>query len=113
MHLQGWVFIGIPIILLIILPKNLTHNEFTIKDILNFAKEITTYNSSLYITSLDVESLFTNVPLNETTNNCVSVLHKKNLYNGKLSKRDLFKLLETATSEFSFTFDYLLYKQIE
>ena len=43
--------------------------------------------------SLDVESLFTNIPLNEIINDCVSDLHNKNLYNGKLSKRDL---LETA-----------------
>ena len=63
--------------------------------------------------SLDVESLFTNIPLKETINNCVSDLHNKNLYNGKLNKSDLFKLLETATSESSFIFDFLLYKQIE
>ena len=91
----------------------LTHNEFTIKDSFSFAKEITTYDSSLYMASLDVESLLTNIPLNETINNCVSDLHNKNLYNGKLSKRDLFKLLETATSESSFIFDYLLYKQVD
>ena len=63
--------------------------------------------------SLDVESLFTNIPLKETINNCVSDLHNKNLYNGKLNKSDLFKLLETATSESSFIFDFLLYKQID
>ena len=63
--------------------------------------------------SLDVESLFTDIPLSETINNCVSDLHNKNLYNGKLSKRDLFKLLETATSESSFIFDYLFYKQVD
>ena len=44
--------------------------------------------------SLDVESLFTNILLNETINNCVSGLHNKHLYNGKLSKRNFFKLLE-------------------
>ena len=62
----------------------LTHNEFTIKDFFNFAKEIT-YDSSLYIAGLDVESLFTNIPLNETINNCVSDLHNKNLYNALTS----------------------------
>ena len=90
-----------------------THNDFTIKDFFNFAKETTTYDSSLYMTSLDVESLFTNVPLNKTINNCVRDLHKKSLYNTKLIKRDLFKLLDTATRESSFLFDYLLYKQID
>ena len=95
--------------LLIPLLEPLTHNEFTIKDSFSFAKEIRTYDCSLYMTSLDVESLFTNIPLNETINNCVSDLHSKNLYHGKLSKRDLFKLLETTTSKSSFFFNYLLY----
>ena len=63
--------------------------------------------------SLDVESLFTNIPLKETMNNCISDLHNKNLYNGKLNKKELFQLLETATSESSFIFDFLLYKQID
>ena len=47
--------------------------------------------------TLDVEFLFTNIQLNETINNCIIDLHSKNLYNGKFSKRDLFKLLKTAT----------------
>ena len=63
--------------------------------------------------SLDVESLLTSIPLKETMNNCVSDLHNKNLYNGKFGKSDLFKLLETVTSESSFVFDFLLYKQID
>ena len=91
----------------------LTHSKFTIKDSFSFAKELTTYDSSLFMASLDVESLFTNTPLNETINNCVSDLQNKNLYNVKFSKRDLFKLLETATSESSFIYDYLLYKQVD
>ena len=65
------------------------------------------------MTSLDVESLFTNIPLSETINNCVSDLHNKNRYNGTISKRDFFKLLETATSESSFILDYLLDKKID
>ena len=60
--------------------------------------------------SFHVESLFTNIPLKETINNCVSDLRNKNLYNKKLKKSDLFKLLETATSDSSFVFDFLLYK---
>ena len=91
----------------------LTHNEFTVKDSFSFAKEITKYDSSLFMASLDVELLFTNIPLKEAINNCVSDLHNKNLYNGKLNKSDLFKLLETATSESSFIFDFLLCKQID
>ena len=51
-----------------------------------------------------------NIPLHKTINNCVSDLHNKSFYNRKLSKRDLFKLLETATGESSFILDYLLSK---
>ena len=90
--------------------ETLTHNEFTVKDSFSFAKEITKYDSALFMASLDDESLFTNIPLKETINNCVNDLHNKNLYNGKLNKSDLFKLMETATSESSFIFDFLLYK---
>ena len=90
---------------LIPIQEPLTHNEFTVKDSFSFAKDIITYDSSLYMASLDVESLFTNIPLNETINNCVSDLHNINLYNVKLSKKDLFKLLDTATNKSSFIFD--------
>ena len=93
--------------------ESLTHNEFTVKDSFSFAKEIANCDSSLFMAIVDVKSLFTNIPLKETLNNCVSDLHNKNLYNGKLNKSDLFKLLETVTGESSFIFDFLLYKQID
>ena len=63
--------------------------------------------------SLDVESFFTNIELNETINNCISDLHNKNIYNLKFSERDLFKLPKTATKKSSFIFDYLLYEQVD
>ena len=85
----------------------LTQNEFMVKDSFSFAKEIRNYDSSLFMASLDVGSLFTNIPLKETINRYFWDLH-----NGKLSKSDLFKLLETATSESCFIFDFLLYKQM-
>ena len=91
----------------------LTHNEFTVKGSFSFAKENTKYDSSLFMASSDVESLFTNIPLKETINNCISDIHNKNLCNGKLNKSDLFKVLETATSESSFVLDFLLHKQID
>ena len=92
--------------------EHLSHSEFTVKDSFKFPKEITKYDSSLFMTSLDVEVIFTNIPLKETKNSFVSDLYNKNLYNEKLNKSDLFKLLETATSESSFVFDFLLHKQI-
>ena len=63
-----------------------THNEFTVKDSFSFAKDIITYDSSLYMASLDVESLFTNIPLNETINNCVSICTIKMFIMGNSAK---------------------------
>ena len=98
---------------LILILEPLNRNEFIWKDSFSFAKEITTYDRS-YDSSYgwswcSVLILLTDIPLNETINNCLNDLHNKKLYNGKLSKRDLFKLLETATSESSFIFDYLCF----
>ena len=63
--------------------------------------------------SLEVKSLFTNNPLKETINNCLSDLHDSNLYKRELNKPDLFKLLKTTTSESSFIFEFILYKQVD
>ena len=46
----------------------LTSNEFTVKNYFNFAEEVVNYDHNLYMASLDVESLFTNIPLEETIN---------------------------------------------
>ena len=69
----------------------------------------------LYMASLDVESLFTNIPLEETIKNCVNDLFSNNFYSGKLSRKHLYDLLKSllkliATTESSFIFDNKLYK---
>ena len=63
--------------------------------------------------SLDVESLFTNIPIDETIKNAVDDCFSSNMYRGKLSKSELYYLLKLATSESSFIFDKTLYKQID
>ena len=88
----------------------LTTNEFTVKNSFDFVEEVVNYDHNLYMASLDVESLFTNVPLEETIKNCVNNLFSSNFYSGKLSKKDLYDLLKIATTESSFIFDDKLYK---
>ena len=44
----------------------LTKNEYTVKDPFHFADEICEQDSLLSMGSLDVDSLFTNIPLNKT-----------------------------------------------
>ena len=95
-----------------ILPP-LTINEFTVKKSFDFAEEVVSYDNKLYMASLDVESLFTNIPLEETIKNGVNDLFSNNFYSGKLSRKDLYELLKLATTESSFSVDNKLYKQID
>ena len=44
----------------------ITTNQFTIKNSFEFAKEVIEQDSGLFMASLDVESLLTNIPLEET-----------------------------------------------
>ena len=91
----------------------LTVNDYTVKDSFTFAKEVINFDHNLLMTSLDVESLLTNIPIDETIKNVVDDLFSSNMYRGKLSKSELYYLLKLATSESSFIFDNILYKQID
>ena len=91
----------------------LTNNEFTLKNSLDFAEEVVNYDHNLYMTSLDIESLVTNIPLKETNKNCLNNLFSNNFYSCKLSRKDLYKLLKLSTTESSSIFDNKLYEQID
>ena len=91
----------------------LTTNEFTVKNSFDFPEEVVIYDHNLYMTSLDAESLFRNIPLEETIKNCVKDLFSNKFYGGNLSRKDLYEMLKLATTESSFIFDNKLYKQID
>ena len=48
--------------------KDLTSNEYSVEDSFDFAKEILQQNSDCFMASLDITSLFTIIPLDETIN---------------------------------------------
>ena len=91
----------------------LTTNEFTLKNAFKFPEEVDNYDHNLCMTSLDVESLFTNIPLEETIKKWVNDLFSNNFYSGKLSRKDFYKLLKLEATESSFISDNKLYKQID
>ena len=62
----------------ILLP--LTVNDYTVKDTFTFAKEVIDFDHNLFVASLDVESLFTNIPVDETIKNAVDDLFSSNMY---------------------------------
>ena len=53
---------------LVLILELITANKFTIKNSIEFAKEVIEQDSGLFMASLDVQSLFTNIPLEETIN---------------------------------------------
>ena len=54
--------------------KPLTENEYTVQDSFPFPSEVSKFNSKNVMASLDVEGLFTNIPLEETMDNIINDL---------------------------------------
>ena len=52
--------------------NTLTKNDYTVKDSFHFAEEICKQDPLLSMGSLDVNSLFTNIPLDETLDICIN-----------------------------------------
>ena len=93
----------------------LTRNEYTIENATELVKQLCSLQlpHSVVMASFDVESLFTNVPLSETTDIVTNCLVEGNCNTSNLNKKQLKKLLTLATSEAVFTFDDKLYSQID
>ena len=93
--------------------KEFTINEYTVKDSFSFADEIVEQDASLYMVSFDVESLFTNIPLDETIKICADrVFQNKKKVKGLL-KRHFVRLLTFATKSSFFLFNGTYYSQID
>ena len=91
----------------------LTKNEYTVKDSFQFAEEICEQDPTLTMGSLDVGSLFTNIPLDETIDICINQLFENTNTVEVFKKTELKQLLCLATKESSFIFNGLLYKKVD
>ena len=93
----------------------LTCNEHTIDNSTKFVKELIASNlpHNFTMASFDVESLFTNVTLRETTDIIVDKLIEGDFNTHGLNKEQLKKLLNIATAESVFIFEDELYSQID
>ncbi|XP_042870212.1 uncharacterized protein LOC122252037 [Penaeus japonicus] len=92
----------------------LTKNDYTVENTTDFVNEITTVkiNGPVVMASVDVQSLFTNVPLEETTNLIVRKLVKSKDFQ-QLNEKQLTKALQLATADSVFTFNDDLYSQTD
>ena len=91
----------------------MTSNEYTVKDSFEFSDEVVKQQSSFFMASLDVDSLFTNIPLKETIKICISKLYSETETINGIPKAEFCKLLELATQESFFIFNGKYYKQID
>ena len=90
-----------------------TKNEYTLKDSFQFAEDIGNQDASLFMTSFDVESLFTNIPLDETINLCVTKMYKNKRKVHGLTKSKFRELLDISTKQSLFIFNNTFYTQID
>ena len=91
--------------------KPFTSNNYKIKNFFDFAKDITQQSSKLFMASLDVDSLFTKVPLDETIEVCINELFKSSQTVSGLNKQVL-EMLSLTTKENVILFDQKYYSQI-
>ena len=73
--------------------NSITYNGFTVKDTFCFAKEIAEEDSSLVMGSLDVDSLFTNIPLDETIDICTNSIYSEQDVIQGINKEEFRNLL--------------------
>ena len=88
-----------------------TTNNYTVNDTFHFVSMIDNKDHSLFMASLDVDSLFTNIPLDET----IEILTNK-IYAGVdsvkgLSRSDFKRLLTVSTQGAVFYFNGCYYRQ--
>ena len=91
----------------------ITTNKFTIKNSFEFAKEVIEQDSGFYMASLDVESLFTNIPLQETINISRDSLFSNEAKINNFNRNNFEKLFRMALQNNFFNFDGKIYEQTD
>ena len=66
-----------------------------------------------FLCSFDISSLLTNLPLAETINICADAFHSSDLIALSFPRKDFIKLMETANKSVEFSFNNVMYRQID
>ena len=93
--------------------KEFTVNECTVRGSFSFCKEIKDQDSTLFMASFDIQSLFTNIPLDETVNICVDRAFQNKKKVKGLLKRHFKQLLTLVVKSSCFVFNDTYYQQID
>ena len=89
----------------------LTSNDFTIKGSFLLAEEVPSFDCAYYMTSFGIESLFTNIELEESISICVDKLFENNTKVNNFTRESFRFLLELATLDYFLIFYGKYYKQ--
>ena len=76
-------------------------------------QDLQMYLKETFLCSFDIDSLFTNVPLAETIQNCADALYDGELILPEYRKEIFVELMNIATKSVEFNFNNNMYKQID
>ena len=93
--------------------SHISKNDYTLKDSFGFVSMVDKQDHNLFMCRIDVDSLFTNVPLEETTEIVIkNIFGRKRKTNG-LIKSDFQNLLKLTTMGTVFFFKSSYYKELD
>ena len=93
--------------------SELTKNNYVCKDSFSFARDVRSQDKKLFMTSFDIDSLFTNLPLDETIDICVDKLFKSKKKIKGFNETQFKTLLQFATKNSFFIFNDKFYIQTD
>ena len=93
--------------------KPLTNIDYLTKDSSSFVEQVLDFDTSCFMASFDIKSLFTNIPLTEMFNLCVQNLYRNQTHVNNLTKSSFYKLLKITMFESFFIFDGKFYEQCD
>ena len=98
---------------LVPLLADLTKNKYVSKDSFEFARNVRNQNPDLFMAYFGIDSLFINVPIDETIDTSIKILFgRKKKYNG-FSREQFKKLLGFAVKKSFFLFNGTYYEQVD
>ena len=100
----------------ILAPVLKLYSSHCVKDSFTFANFIQNYNlepAKAFLCSLDISSLFTNVPLDETIEICADALYRGHLDCPPIPEDTFRELMLIATRGVEFSFNNQMYKQLD
>ena len=89
---------------LVPLLEPITTNMYTVKNSFEFAKEIADQDPGLFMDSLDVKSLFTNIPLEKTISVCCDSLFSNDAKLNNINRIDFKKTFKSSSTKQLFQF---------